>query len=162
MNLIRIDDRLIHGQVVVGWANHIKPKYIILVDNEIASDIFEKELYLMGVPEEFEGLVFSVRECSSFVKKNKKDSYIIVIKSPEIAYNLFKFGLEFESLNIGGMHSSEDKEEFNRFVYIDKKDVEYLKLLAEEKSPKIDIYIQDLPFEKRVSLNKLLEKFENE
>jgi len=168
-SLIRIDDRLIHGQVVVGWASYLRPKYIILVDDEIAADIFEKELFLMGVPEEYEGLALSVRECTSFIKslskstdKNCNEKYIIVIKSPEIAYQLYKFGFNFTQLNIGGMHSSDNKKEFNRFVYVDENDLKYLRLLADEKNPNIDITIQDLPSENKVSLNKLLEKFENE
>ena len=168
-NLIRIDDRLIHGQVVVGWASHLNPKYIILVDNDIAADIFEKELYLMGVPEEYEGMALSVRECTSFIKslgklqkKGYEERYIIVVKNPEVAYQLFKFGLNFSNLNIGGMHASENKKEFNRFVYVDENDLKYFRLLAEVDNPKIDITIQDLPSENKVSLNKLLEKFENE
>lgn len=166
INLIRIDDRLIHGQVVVGWGSNLNPKYIILVDDDIAIDVFEKELYLMGVPEEYEGLVLSVRECSSFIKKLKNDrdtdGYIIVLKSPEIAYNLYKYGFKFENLNIGGMHSQENKKEFNRFVYVDSNDIKFLKLLVEENNPKINITIQDLPSEKKVDIYKLLEKFENE
>jgi PTS system mannose-specific IIB component/fructoselysine and glucoselysine-specific PTS system IIB component len=50
--LYRIDDRLIHGQVVVGWGQPLDLKFIVLVDDTVASSDWEQELYRMGVPPE--------------------------------------------------------------------------------------------------------------
>ena len=50
--LYRIDDRLIHGQVVVGWGQPLGLGFIVLVDDEVASSEWEQELYRMGVPPE--------------------------------------------------------------------------------------------------------------
>jgi mannose/fructose/N-acetylgalactosamine-specific phosphotransferase system component IIB len=52
--LNRIDDRLIHGQVVVGWGQPLDVRFIVLVDDAVAASDWEKELYRMGVPPEME------------------------------------------------------------------------------------------------------------
>jgi mannose/fructose/N-acetylgalactosamine-specific phosphotransferase system component IIB len=49
VQLFRIDDRLIHGQVVIGWANYLKSNRILLCDEEIMQNGWEKELYLTCV-----------------------------------------------------------------------------------------------------------------
>ena len=50
LELYRIDDRLIHGQVVVGWGQPLDLRFIVLVDDEVAASDWEQELYRMGVP----------------------------------------------------------------------------------------------------------------
>ena len=52
--LYRIDDRLIHGQVVVGWGQPLNIGFIVLVDDDIACCDWEQDLYRMGVPPEME------------------------------------------------------------------------------------------------------------
>ena len=54
LELYRIDDRLIHGQVVVGWGQPLDLRFIVLVDDEVAASDWEQELYRMGVPPDME------------------------------------------------------------------------------------------------------------
>ena len=58
IHLYRIDDRLIHGQVVVGWGQPLDIKFLVLVDDLVASSDWEKDLYRMAVPPEME-VIFS-------------------------------------------------------------------------------------------------------
>ncbi|MBU4486729.1 MAG: PTS sugar transporter subunit IIB, partial [Candidatus Delongbacteria bacterium] len=81
MNLIRVDDRLIHGQVSVGWGSYIKPKYMIIADDEISSDKTDSELYLLGVPFEYEGKVLSITETVKFIDSLKDCNFILVLKT---------------------------------------------------------------------------------
>ena len=62
IELFRIDDRLIHGQVVVGWGQPLDLGFIVLVDDEVASSDWEQELYRMGVPPEMEVYFHTVDE----------------------------------------------------------------------------------------------------
>ncbi len=54
IELFRIDDRLIHGQVVVGWGQPLDVTFIVLVDDDVAGSEWEQELYRMGVPPEMD------------------------------------------------------------------------------------------------------------
>ncbi len=155
--IIRIDDRLIHGQVVVGWGSITHPDCFILIDDEIAEDDLEKELYLLGIPEEYEGLILSVTEAAMVLNKFMacRKPFVAVVKTPETAYRLKEIGLNFNSLNIGGMHSRTHKMEFNHYTYLNNSDYNYLSLLA---TGGVEVYIQDLPRAKRFEFSQLQEK----
>ena len=58
--LYRIDDRLIHGQVVVGWGQPLNASFIVLVDDEVSGSDWEQDLYRMGVPPQIEVIFASV------------------------------------------------------------------------------------------------------
>ena len=60
--LVRLDDRLIHGQVVVGWGQPLNAAFIVLVDDEVRGSEWEQDLYRMGVPANMEVVFASVSE----------------------------------------------------------------------------------------------------
>src|SRR5206468_12115422 len=60
--LYRVDDRLIHGQVVVGWGQPLEAGFIVLVDDEVRASEWEQDLYRMGVPPHIEVVFASVEE----------------------------------------------------------------------------------------------------
>ncbi len=155
-SLIRIDDRLIHGQVVVGWGSKLNPDYIILSDDDIASDETESELYLLGVPFEYEGKVKSFSETVDYINEIKDKKFIIVVKSPSSILDLIKHGLKIDQLNIGGMHSKEGKREINHYVYINQKDHDDLIDLSKKG---IEIYIQDLPGERKYNMKFIIDQW---
>ena len=148
--LIRIDDRLIHGQVVVGWASRMQPEYLILIDDDIANDDLDKDLYLLGVPEPYKGMALNVENGAKFLKTC--NSYIVVVKSPAEVLDLLRHGLQIEKLNIGGMHAGYGKKEFNRYIYVDEAD---LSALSRLKNMGLNIFIQDLPGEKEYNIEDL-------
>ncbi|PID29482.1 MAG: hypothetical protein CR982_02675 [Candidatus Cloacimonadota bacterium] len=145
--ILRIDDRLIHGQVVVGWGNFIHPDEIILIDDDIAEDEMEREIYLLGVPVEYEGKIFNTEDGADYLNECEK-KFIAVVKSPKDVVKLMDNGLRLNSLNIGGMHDKVGKNEFNHYVYLSDEDRYYLDML---KSSLVEIYVQDLPGSKKVN-----------
>ena len=156
-SLIRIDDRLIHGQVVVGWGSKLNPEYIILSDDDVASNESESELYLLGVPFEYEGKVLCFSETVAFLKENQSKKIIVVVKSPSSIINLIELGLEIDQLNIGGMHSKEGKKEINHYIYMNDKDYNDLKELSKKG---IKIFIQDLPGERKYDMKYITDQWE--
>jgi PTS system mannose-specific IIB component/fructoselysine and glucoselysine-specific PTS system IIB component len=65
IELYRIDDRLIHGQVVVGWGRPLDIGFVVLVDDEVAASDWEQELYRMGVPPEMDVYFHAVPEAAA-------------------------------------------------------------------------------------------------
>ena len=155
-NLVRVDDRLIHGQVSVGWVPVIGPRYIIIADDEISLSEEDKELYLLGVPFEYEGMVFSVKHAAEFLNTHGNESFIIVIKNLQNALDLYRSGYKFEYLNIGGLHLSEGKEEINHYVFMDEKDIDCLTKIEEAG---IKVFIQDLPSNTRYEIKYIYKKW---
>ena len=76
IELFRIDDRLIHGQVVVGWGQPMDLTFIVLVDDEVASSEWEQELYRMGVPPEMDVYFHTVEEAAEKLPSYQRDEGI--------------------------------------------------------------------------------------
>ncbi len=84
--LNRIDDRLIHGQVVVGWGQPLDVKFIVLVDDAVAESDWEQELYRMGVPPEMEVRFHSVADAARLLDGYRTDGRAgIVLTGPHPA-----------------------------------------------------------------------------
>jgi mannose/fructose/N-acetylgalactosamine-specific phosphotransferase system component IIB len=118
MNLIRVDDRLIHGQVAVGWCGYIRPRFMIIADDEIAADKNDSELYLTGVPFGCEGRVIAVKDAKSFFTTYNAEPYILVVRSLEAAVRLLKEGFSYNKLNIGGIHFTEGRKQINNYLFL--------------------------------------------
>ena len=69
LELVRVDDRLIHGQVVVGWGQVINPDLFVIVDDEVAQHEWEQDIYRLGVPAAQEVEFTSVSEAAESVER---------------------------------------------------------------------------------------------
>ena len=78
--LFRIDERLIHGQVVIGWGTQLRPHSYIVVDDELADSDWEQDLYRLGLPDGVEGEFLSVSECRQRLPALREgDSPIVIL-----------------------------------------------------------------------------------
>jgi len=132
--LLRIDDRLIHGQVVEGWLNKLDIQQIIVANDIVSEDIMQKTLMQMAVPTQIEIFIESIE---SVLLKNKLGEFatkktFLLVSSPKDAYRLISGGIKISSVNVGGMHHCEGKCQVLEFVSVDEEDCNYLNLIAKE------------------------------
>lgn len=155
LGLLRIDDRMIHGQVVIGWAQPLKAKRLILCDDEVSKNEWERELYLSCVSPEIESAVMTIQQCVELLKRGGPDlaSTFIIIKSPQVLNDLVKHGYTPETVNIGGLHYSEGKKEYLSYLFLSDFEKELLKKLMGRN---IRIFCQDLPNSKKHELSALI------
>lgn len=157
IQLLRIDDRLIHGQVVLGWVNALKSHQIILCDNSVAENEWEKELYLSVVPATLEARVFSVKELAEVMAAEKIDlsQTVVLISGPQTAEELLAFGAKFEKINLGGIHYKEGRLKLLPYLYLSKEEADSCRHLIDKG---ILVECQDVPDAKKIPLRNLLEK----
>jgi mannose/fructose/N-acetylgalactosamine-specific phosphotransferase system component IIB len=150
--LFRIDDRLIHAQVVLGWGRVLRPDRIILADDDIASNEWEKNLYLTAVPPEIKVSILSLVQLVEQVRGGvfEKESVILLVKAPRNALELIELGLDADEVNVGGMHYMEGKEKLLDHVYVDMNDREALRELVKRG---VTLEARALPDHERVILN---------
>ncbi len=153
--LFRIDDRLIHGQVVIGWAKHLKSKCLLLCDDEIAISSWEKELYLTCVCDDLTALVLNAKETCEYVLNGNDDltRTIILVKSPKIVFELIEVGYKPNTINIGGLHYMGEREEYLPYLYMDQTEISDFSNLMEQN---ISIYCQDVPTGKKYLFQDLI------
>jgi PTS system mannose-specific IIB component len=118
--LNRIDDRLLHAQVVIGWYEECRPDRIILADDKVAGNEWEKKLYISAVASKIKVSVLSLKEAADRINQGvyDKDRVILLVKGPKQALWLYENGVEFDELNIGGMHYIEGRKKVLGELYI--------------------------------------------
>jgi len=149
--LFRIDDRLIHGQVVVGWGQALDCTFIVLVDDEVRESEWEQDLYRMGVPPHIEIVFASVAEAAERLPAWESDARVGILLVPDIdtAVALAKRSDRVKRLNVGGIHHRAGRTERLRFVYLTDDERVKLRQLA---AAGVDVTAQDVPTARAVPL----------
>jgi mannose/fructose/N-acetylgalactosamine-specific phosphotransferase system component IIB len=149
--LYRIDDRLIHGQVVVGWGQPLDCTFIVLVDDEVRSSDWEQDLYRMGVPPSIEIIFASVDEAAERLPAWESDARVGILLVPDVdtAAALAGRSDRVKRLNVGGIHHRSGRTERLRFVYLSDDERAKLRQLA---AAGVEVTAQDVPTARAVPL----------
>lgn len=131
--LVRVDNRLVHGQILEAWLPYIKANFIIVADDEVASDLFRETVIKMAVPREIEVLVSAVEEFSqTYVSLNSsKRKAIVLFSSIESALRSHRTGFRFQKLNIGNVYSENYKMRCAASILLSEKDLSDIQSLTE-------------------------------
>jgi mannose/fructose/N-acetylgalactosamine-specific phosphotransferase system component IIB len=152
--LCRIDDRLIHGQVVVGWAQPLDVRFIVLVDDEVAGSDWEQELYRMGVPPGMQVYFDTTSAAVKNIPSYKKDVRPGILVTPDIATMraLVDAGV-VESVNVGGVHHRAGRVQKLRYVFLTPDEETELRAIQATGVP---VSAQDVPSAHAVPLDQVL------
>ena len=147
VQLFRIDDRLIHGQVVLGWAKPLKSERIILCDDDVSDSDWETELYSTCVPDHLKALICNVEETTSLLAKNvePEDKTIVLVKEPKVVMDIVNKGYVPGKINLGGLHFSDQRKKYLSYVYLNDEEIKQLHWLLDKG---IHIFCQDVPSSK--------------
>ena len=141
IELVRIDDRLIHGQVMTSWLNFLKANKIMVVDNQVSQDAMMKNILKSCLPGNIRLAVFDEERAAARIKKGfAGDHCIILVKYPKTLHSLMQLGIVFDEINIGGMGVSGDRKPFFRNISVSEEEKQLMKELVEAGS-KISVRI---------------------
>ena len=142
--LFRIDDRLIHGQVVVGWGQATQAGFIVLVDDEVRVSDWEQELCRMGVPPsvdvEFASLAEAIEKVPAWEADARKG--IVLTGDIETMAALCAGAPSIRTVNVGGVHFRAGRTERLRYVYLTDEEAASLRRLA---ASGVEVTAQDVP-----------------
>ena len=155
VELMRIDDRLIHGQVVVGWGQPLDIGFLVLVDDEVARSDWEQELYRMGVPPEMEVMFASVDDAALALAEYERDPRRGIILTGDIASmrRLVEANSHVRRINLGGIHHRTGRVQRLRYVFLSPDEELELRELAARG---IEITAQDVPSARPIPLPDVL------
>ena len=152
--LHRIDDRLIHGQVVVGWGRPLRVGFIALVDDTVAASEWEQELYRMGVPPEmtlyFADVATAEREHAAWERDDRPG---ILVTADIDTMSRLAARAPVTEVNLGGIHHAPGRTQRLRYVFLSAGEEQALRALAGRG---VRISAQDVPGGKAVELEDLL------
>jgi mannose/fructose/N-acetylgalactosamine-specific phosphotransferase system component IIB len=152
---IRIDDRLIHGQVVEGWVSYLKASYLLVADDAVASNTMQRSIMELAVPQGLKVMIGPVEEMCRRLRTSVLDAEraILLFSNPADVLRAIKAGMECRSLNVGGMHYVPGKRKLMDVLAVNDRDLEALKEIA-GKGIKIDV--QTVPTQRPIPLGKIL------
>jgi PTS system mannose-specific IIB component/fructoselysine and glucoselysine-specific PTS system IIB component len=156
VELFRIDDRLIHGQVVVGWGQTLGIAFIVLADDEVRANDWEQELYRMGVPPSVGVIFASVDEAAARLAEWQGDSRRSIVLTGDVASMarlVAGSNGTVKKVNVGGVHYREGRRERLRYVYLNDDEANALRKLAQGG---VEVTAQDVPTGTRVGSAELL------
>ncbi|KWZ97401.1 PTS system sorbose subfamily IIB component [Anaerococcus hydrogenalis] len=158
----RVDERLIHGQVMITLSQKDGVNSIFVVDDVVYEENFMKELYKSaGNRTGKKTIVLNEKRAFYYWDKYKFKDYncILVAKSVDVFYKLIKHGVEVEELNVGGIAKKGDDDILvTKSVYLNKEDADKLKELRDDYNIN-NIYFQATPSAPKTSLDEVLKNF---
>lgn len=156
--LYRVDERLIHGQVVVGWGSRLHPDLIVVVDDELAASPWEQELYGLGLPPGLEAEFVGVDAARARIDEWRAGDrrVILLTRDIETMRRLARDGrMRGEQVNIGGIHHTQGRRAVLPYVYLRDDEERGLEALEGEG---VEVSARDLPGSRRVGLSELLRR----
>jgi len=155
VKLYRIDDRLIHGQVVVGWGQPLNIGFVVLVDDNVACCDWEQDLYRMGVPPEMEIVFADVPTAVRDHEKYLTDSRRGIVVTPDIdtMRRLVEGAGTIKYVNVGGIHHRAGRTPRLRYVFLTADEANQLARLSDAG---VQVTAQDVPNARQVAIAELL------
>jgi mannose/fructose/N-acetylgalactosamine-specific phosphotransferase system component IIB len=131
---LRIDNRLVHGQVVVSWLQAERANTILVANDIIAGDEFQKTMLLAVKPPSVRELILSVDEALAYVKDpaHATDQIFLLVKDPSDALRLHRGGIGVPVMNVGNMAFAVGAKRVTRTVFVTPRDVEAFRALHDE------------------------------
>jgi PTS system mannose-specific IIB component/fructoselysine and glucoselysine-specific PTS system IIB component len=152
--LYRVDERLIHGQVVVGWGHELRPDRYIVVDDAIAESEWEQELYALGAPQGEVGFV-SVADARDRLDAWATEAARTVLLTRDIASmrSLLDGRSAGVAVNLGGVHAGSDRTHALEYLYLTERDRMDLRELERQGAV---VTARNLPDAQQVPLDTIL------
>ena len=130
--LLRVDDRLVHGQVVEGWLPSLKADLIVVVSDAAAADAIQSALMKMAMPQSVGLLVLGVDAAAAALSSPQMSARraLVLVPGPAEALALLKKGVAADRINVGGLHFTIGKVQLGRALFLDEKDKAALREIA--------------------------------
>ncbi|OAQ07806.1 PTS mannose transporter subunit EIIAB [Ligilactobacillus aviarius] len=125
-SLIRIDSRLLHGQVATAWTKSVRPDRIIVVSDNVSKDKLRKNMIIQAAPPGVRANVVPIKKMIEVSKDPRfgATKALVLFENPEDALKAIEGGVDIKTLNIGSMAHSEGKVAVNKVLSLNEKDVE--------------------------------------
>ena len=141
IKLIRIDCRLVHGQVVLKWIKSANANRIVVVDDALSKNVFMSKFYTQSAPAGVDVCIKSVKDAIAEWNEKELDAgrIMLIFKDVNTCYRLFKEGFPMDHVQLGNLPSGPDKTSILREVFLTKEEYDKLKEIKESGTR---VYIQ--------------------
>ncbi|MDQ0361439.1 PTS N-acetylgalactosamine transporter subunit IIB [Breznakia pachnodae] len=151
--LVRIDNRLIHGQVATQWCGVVNANLLLVANDAVAHDDFRQGLLDMAAPAYAQTRYFTIQKTIEIINKASETQRIaLIVETPIDALKLVEGGVPIKKINIGNMHMAEGKRQVATSVAVDDADLDAFRKMQELG---IELEIKRVPDIASEDINKL-------
>ncbi|MEA4811669.1 MAG: PTS sugar transporter subunit IIB [Anaerolineaceae bacterium] len=131
---IRMDFRLIHGQVLVAWNSSHPSDEILVCNDKVANDPLQVTLLKSVAPSGVKVRIFNIKDAAEYINnpENEAKKLFVIVKYPEDALGLLENGVKFDTINLGNQAYVRGSEKLNKSVYLTEPGVKTLKTIHEK------------------------------
>ncbi|RMC23645.1 MULTISPECIES: PTS sugar transporter subunit IIB [unclassified Lactobacillus] len=154
IKLVRVDHRLVHGQVAVSWFNSLDVNTIFVVNDDVAKDDFRKSAIRLAKPDNSKLVMKSVDDSIKAINSGVTDKYkiLIVVESVADAFKLIEgTKSKIKSLNLGGTKPRPGTKNYSKTINLTSEEADQLSKLEDSG---VDVWIQQIPSDDRQKFNK--------
>lgn len=155
LSLVRIDFRLMHGQVITGWLKQVSADTILIVDDQLAADKFMAQVFLAAKPADIKVGIRSIEKAVDALKNNKFKSkkMLVLFKSVANVKKAFDMGFPLEKLQVGGLGNATNKVMISKELALSKEEAD---ILEEMQQKGVEVTLQMTPKDSRIPLDDAL------
>ena len=156
ISLIRIDYRLIHGQVITKWMKRTNAQRIEVIDDKLYQDPFMSKIYIMAAPPGVKVEMLTIKDAVDSWNKNKMGDgkLLVLFQNVSNAFSAWEKGFPISKIQIGGLAPGR-KVVYNQ-ITLNKEDAD---ILTEMEKGGVEVFFQTVPEDKPAELQKILKKF---
>jgi len=141
---LRVDDRLVHGQVVTAWLKQLKAKVIIAVDDTAANNAIVTKALKMATPKNVELVIVTAGEGVKILNNYNESDVMIITKAPVTAKALIEANLAYRwTVNVGNVGMAPGRKKYAQTVHLD--DDNAAAVTALKALDNVEIYMQTVP-----------------
>lgn len=131
---VRIDDRLIHGQVALLWSTYTKATRIMIIDNDVVKDAVNKAALKMVCPQQCKLSILTTTKAAANLKAEQYtgERVFIIAKNPHALREVEEFGYHFAQINVGNMGGKQNTKTIKKSVACTPQDIEDFMYLAQQ------------------------------
>lgn len=158
IQMVRIDSRLIHGQVITKWIRQTSANRIVIIDDALFADEFVTGIYTMAAPADIEVNIYSVDYAADYWQKERmgKGKLFILTKNVETVYRAIKKGVPISEIQIGGLGGGPGRISVFGPISLNEEDATMLEELEQENC---HVYLHQVPEESKMEFKKALERY---
>ncbi|MDF0480082.1 PTS sugar transporter subunit IIB [Vagococcus sp. PNs007] len=132
IKMVRIDERLIHGQGQL-WINSLGANLVIVANDEVSTNSIQQTLMKSLINKKIGMRFFNIEEtCEKIHKASPKQSIFLVCKDPKDVLRLVEGGVPIKELNVGNIHFAEGKTKLSNYISVGEEDIAALKALKND------------------------------
>ena len=146
---LRVDHRLLHGQVAFSWTSYLEADCILIANDGVIQDELKKMAIKMAKPQGVKLVIKSIDDSIKALNSNVTDKYklFVVVESVTDAYRLMTETKQFKSVVLGGTKAKENTKNISKAVNITDEEIDLVKELI---SKQYEVEIRMVPTEKRI------------